>query len=109
MHYNSAPLGAIANYPDSPGYRRNAPETSREAAAVIAPIAGNHRDKVLAALAEAHPESLCSEQIGEKVGLTPYAVRPRISELFADGQIERTEDRTKNEGGRSVMLWRLAK
>ena len=41
MQYPSA--GAHAStYPDSTGYRRNAPETSREAAEAIAPMARNH-------------------------------------------------------------------
>jgi predicted ArsR family transcriptional regulator len=106
MHYNSAPSGATTNYPDGPGYRRNAPETSREAAEAIAPMARNHRDQILAVIKEAYPDSRSSDQIARAIGLSPYSVRPRVSELQAGGKVERTDDRTKNEGGRTVMLWR---
>jgi hypothetical protein len=34
--------------------------------------------------------------------------RSRVSELMAAGQVERTDDRTTNDGGRNVMLWRAA-
>ena len=53
MDYNTALEGATTNYPDSPGYRSNAPETSREAAEAIAPMARNHRAQVLAVLKDA--------------------------------------------------------
>ena len=106
MHYNSAPEGATTNYPDSPGYRRNSPETSREAAEAIAPMARNHRDQILAVIKTAYPESRSSDQIAAEIGLSPYSVRPRVSELLAGGKVERTDDRTKNSGGRTVMLWR---
>jgi predicted ArsR family transcriptional regulator len=108
MHYNNAPLGATDSYPDHPGYRRNSPETSQEAADAIAPMARNHRDQILAVFKAAYPDSRSSEQIAEVIGISPYSVRPRVSELVAGGKVERTDDRVKNEGGRSVVLWRAA-
>ena len=108
MDYNTALEGATTNYPDSPGYRSNAPETSREAAEAIAPMARNHRAQVLAVLKDAYPESRSSDQIAYAIGLSPYSVRPRVSELQAAGKVERTDDRAKNDGGRSVVLWRAA-
>lgn len=108
MHHNNAPEGATANYPDSPGYRRNAPETSREAAEAVAPMARNHRDQILAVIKAAWPDSRSSDQIAAEIGLSPYSVRPRVSKLLAGGKIERTDDRIKNSGGRSVVLWRAA-
>lgn len=106
IEYSSAPQGATTTYPDHPGYRANAPETSREAADAIAPMARNHRDQILAIIKSAYPESRSSEQIATAIGLSTYSVRPRVSELVAGGKVERTEDRVKNEGGRSVVLWR---
>jgi predicted ArsR family transcriptional regulator len=108
MEYSNAPRGATDSYPDHPGYRRNAPETSKEAADAIAPMARNHRDQILAVIKAAYPDSRSSDQIASEVGLSPYSVRPRVSELVAGGQVERTEDRIKNQGGRTVMLWRAA-
>src|ERR1700747_2755517 len=81
MNYNHSLLKASSNYPDHPGSRVNAPETSREAADAIAPIASNHREMVLATLKQA-AHGLSSEQIADRLGLTRYAVRPRISELY---------------------------
>lgn len=106
MEYSNASPGATPSYPDHPGYRRNAPETSREAADAIAPMARNHRDQILAVIKDAFPESRSSEQIAIAIGLSPYSVRPRVSELVAGGKVERTDDRVKNDGGRSVVLWR---
>lgn len=108
MNYSTAAHSATTNYPESPGYRANAPETSREAAEAVAPMARNHRDQILAVIKAAYPESRSSDQIAHTIGLSPYSVRPRVSELLAGGKIERTDDRTKNEGGRTVMLWRAA-
>jgi predicted ArsR family transcriptional regulator len=108
MEYQTTARSASDQYPDSPGYRHNAPETSREAAEAIAPMARNHRAQVLAVLKEAYPESRSSDQIAYAIGLSPYIVRPRVSELQAAGKVERTDDRAKNNGGRSVVLWRAA-
>jgi hypothetical protein len=85
MEYSNAPQGATSSYPDHPGYRRNAPETSREAAEAIAPMARNHRDQILAVIKAAYPESRSSDQIATAIGLSPYSVRPRVSELLAGG------------------------
>jgi predicted ArsR family transcriptional regulator len=108
MEYSTTAPSASDRYPNSPGYRANAPETSREAAEAIAPMARNHRAQVLAVLKEAYPESRSSDQIAHAIGLSPYSVRPRVSELQAAGKVERTDDRAKNDGGRSVVLWRAA-
>ena len=105
MEYTPAPYGASI-YPNSPGYRRNAPETSREAAEAIAPAARTLRDRVLTVLQSAYPDSRSSDQIAQAIGITHYSVRPRVSELVAGGKVERTDDRMKNEGGRTVVLWR---
>ena len=94
-------------YPYHPGSRGTA-ETSREAADKIASVAKTQRTKVLAALLAVHPEGRSSDQIATATGISTYSVRSRVSELMAAGQVERTGDRTKNDGGRNVMLWRAA-
>ena len=108
MNYSTTARSASDRYPNSPGYRQNAPETSKEAAEAIAPMARNHRDQIFAILKGAYPDSRSSDQIAAEIGLSPYSVRPRVSELLAGGKVERTDDRTKNSGGRTVMLWRAA-
>ena len=106
MPYNCSDAPASAIYPDAPGYRRNAPETSRQAAEAVAGVAKSHRDKVLAAFRAVHPHGRSSDQIAAATGLSRHSVRSRVSELFAAGEIERTPDRTRNDIGRAVVLWR---
>ena len=108
MEYSSAPQGATTTYPDSPGYRRNAPETSKAAAEAIAGRARNYRDQILSVFKAAYPEGRSSDQIAAATGLTCWSVRPRVSELVAGGKVERTDDRAKNDQGRTVMVWRAA-
>lgn len=97
---------ARAAYPDHPGTKAGSPETAFKAADRVAGIARNHRDMILAELQSAGAAGLSSDEIGTRVGLTPYAVRPRISELYRDGRVMRTELRAKNPEGNSVMIWR---
>ena len=66
-------------------------------------MARNHREQILAVIKAAY-RNRSSDQIADAIGLSPYSVRPRVSELQAAGKIERTDDRAKNEGGRSVVL-----
>jgi predicted ArsR family transcriptional regulator len=106
MQYTNGLHRASIRYPNHPGSRTGSPETSEEAANAIAPLARNHRNQILAFLKAVYPEARSSDQIADAIGLSHYAVRPRTSELFADQKIERTNDRTKNENGRSVVLWR---
>lgn len=107
MNYNTAPAGAIPNYPEGPGSRSNAPETSREAAKTVIHVAKSHRGKILETL-QGEVFGLSSEAIACRVGLTRYAVRPRISELVASGEVIETPFREKNGEGRNVVIWRAA-
>ena len=105
MHYAFRSDCASSSYPNHPGARAGSPETSHEAAETIAPLANGRRARILAVLKE-HLGGLCSEQIGELTGLSRYAIRPRISELVALGEVERTYSRTINDVGSSVVIWR---
>ena len=64
--------------------------------------------EILDAFKTVYPESRSSDQIATTLGISPYAVRPRVSELLAGGKVERTDDRIKNQRGRTVMLWRAS-
>lgn len=107
MTYMTTAVQTSGKYPNHPGSRDNAPETSREAARSVVDIAKSHRAKVLAAL-KGEVFGLSSEGIAGKIGLTKYAVRPRISELVGTGEIIETQFREKNSEGRSVVIWRAA-
>lgn len=106
MQYQTSAHSASERYPDHPGTKAGSPETAFKAADRVAGVAGSHRDLILAEL-QAEPNGLCSDEIGKRVGLTQYAVRPRISELYRDGKVARTEQRTVNAEGNSVMVWRV--
>ena len=107
MDYSNAPDGATMNYPQYPGSRSNAPETSREAAKTVVHIAKTHRAKILQVL-QGEVFGLSSDQIASRVGLTKYAVRSRVSELVASGEVVETPHRVKNPESRSVVVWRAA-
>jgi predicted ArsR family transcriptional regulator len=107
MDYSTSATRASDRYPSFPGSRDNAPETSREAARIVFDIAKTHRDKVLEAL-KGEVFGLSSEAIAGKLGLSRYAVRPRISELVASGEVIETQFRVKNDQGRNVVVWRAA-
>jgi predicted ArsR family transcriptional regulator len=107
MEYTTAPDRASDTYPNVPGFRSNAPETSREAAKTVVHIAKTHRDQILQAL-KGEVFGLSSDAIANKVGLTKYAVRSRVSELVAAGDVIETPFREKNAEGRNVVIWRAA-
>jgi predicted ArsR family transcriptional regulator len=107
MNYNFASPRASGKYPNYPGSKDSAPETSRDAARTVVEIAKTHRDKILEAL-KGETFGLSSEGIAGKVGLTKYSVRPRISELVASGKVIETPFREKNSEGRNVVIWRAA-
>lgn len=109
MDYITTTACASEHYPTAPGYRDSAPDTSREAAQRIAPLARSQRGKILAALKEALPQGRSSEQIAAATGILVYSVRARMSELVAAGEVQETDERTTNEGGFTVALWRAAK
>jgi hypothetical protein len=107
MNYQFASSRASGKYPNHPGSKDSAPETSREAARTVVDVAKSHRSKILAAL-QGETFGLSSEGIAGKVGLTKYSVRPRISELVATGEVVETPFRIKNDENRNVVVWRLA-
>ncbi|MDE2096837.1 MAG: hypothetical protein KGL39_06280 [Patescibacteria group bacterium] len=89
-------------YPEFPGYQNQ--DTSREAAAKIAPKAKTVRDKILAAIREAGEDGLTADQAGEKVGVDPFVSRPRCTELKAMGLIRRSlnKRRPSSNGSSSI-------
>jgi hypothetical protein len=103
---------ANASYPSHPGHRGRTEasrETSREAGEKIAPLAKTQANKVLNELLAAHPDGRSSEQIASVTGISVHSVRSRISELFAAGKIEQTDQRARSDDGNRVMVWRAVR
>jgi len=56
----------------------------------------------------ATPAGLTADEIAARLGESVLAVRPRISELFHAGVIEKTGDRRPNASGLSAHVWKKA-
>lgn len=94
---------APARYPDRPGHKRR--ETSKAAADAIAPVAGNLRERVLAAVRE---KPGTPEQIAARLNVPVMNVRPRLSELSRKSLVVDSGKRGKAMGGRQAIVWRAA-
>jgi len=62
---------------------------------------------VLALLA-ATPAGLTADEIATRLGESVLAVRPRVSELFHAGLIDKTGDRRPNASGLGAHVWKRA-
>jgi hypothetical protein len=80
--------------------------TSREAAEAIAPIASGWRATVAKLYADAHPSGFTADEAAEKLAASPFLIRPRVSELAASGDIEKTGERRRNSSSKmSAFVW----
>lgn len=92
-------------YPHHPGFKSRG--TSRIAAKSMAPLAPTLRDRVLALYAQA-PNGLTADEVADKLGLTPFSIRPRVSELARLGALTDTMERRANAtSGRIAIVWRI--
>lgn len=91
----------LFHYPRSPGAQDR--DTSRAAAAEIAPTAATLRAMALDVLE--HSNGLTADQVAGRLGRTPFSIRPRITELSRLGKVRDTGDRRANASGRSAIVW----
>jgi len=63
------------------------------------------RALVLEMLAAA-PSGMTADEIAAKLGQSVLAVRPRVSELFHAGLIEKTGERRPNASGLNAYVWK---
>jgi hypothetical protein len=96
----------LFSYPKAPGFK--ALGTSSEAAKVVDNDAAFIRDLVLGALERAGSRGLTADEAADLLRRDKLAVRPRFSELLADGKIMKTEERRKNDSGLRATVWRIA-
>ena len=88
-----------------PGHRRNAPETSREAAEYIAPVANSIRAKVRAVVDNAGPTGIIADEIADRLDLSVYQVRARVAELHTGKLIADSGRRGRGLSGRRAAVW----
>jgi hypothetical protein len=88
-------------YPNAPGFKTGG--TSRAAAERVRPRAVTLRDMVYGLL---KVEALSADQCAAKLDKSVLSIRPRLSELLAQGKIYDTGRTRKNESGISAVVWR---
>jgi len=92
-------------YPLTPGFKGNA-ETGRDGARMFASKCGSRQAEALEALRELGEAS--AEQIAEHTSRHWYLVRPRLSELKAQGKVQDTGRRAATGMGGQTTVWRLS-
>jgi hypothetical protein len=96
---------APTSYPESPGSKS---PHSREAARQIANHAGTVRGIILAEYRAAFPRGLTADEVAKLAEESVLTARPRVSELGAQGLLERTCERRKNDSGMTAAVWRAS-
>lgn len=90
----------MTTYPHSAGHKVSG--TSQEAAEAVTPCASNLREQVLRALIN---EPMTADECAARLDQTPFAIRPRLSELRALGKIEDSKTRRPNASGHRAIVW----
>jgi hypothetical protein len=109
--FSSRPSPSFARtepvYPEVPGYK--AAGASQEAAAAMFGPAKTLRARALACIAQAS-DGLTADQVAAQLDASPFAIRPRVTELNRLGLIERSRtERRRNGSGMSAAVWKIAK
>ena len=96
-------VGKTLTYPDAPGFKVSGP--SEQAAEAMSGTASKMRAAVLRQFAT-YPGGATADEIAKDLNLSVLSVRPRVSELNRNGEIEQT--RRKNKSGMTATVWRVA-
>ncbi len=94
----------FARYPRQPGFKTQGP--SEEAARRVAGDASRLRAAALGELRQ-WPAGRTADEIATALRRSILSVRPRVSELHADGKIAPTDERRRNESGHSATVWKV--
>ena len=94
------------SYPFSPGSQDV--DTSVEAAELIKEGAETIRKKVFDVIANKGNIGATPDEIAELLALSPFTVRPRVTELYKQRKIER-KDKRKNGSGRLAYVYVVSK
>jgi hypothetical protein len=91
------------DYPFYPGSRGI--DTSEAAADQIAPVSGRLRKLVLTAVSNAGYRGLTADEAAELLNIDHLSIRPRTSELRAQGLIRDSGYRRFNAGMKKMIVW----
>lgn len=101
---NKAPQVGAPHYPAIPGSKVGG--TSSAAARAIKPGAAQLRKLALADVIGAGIGGTTTDETAQRLGRSILSIRPRFSELLANGLIKKTGLRRTNESGMSATVWR---
>jgi predicted Rossmann fold nucleotide-binding protein DprA/Smf involved in DNA uptake len=87
-------------YPKTPGFKERGGASEEAAASVSNPHALRHN---VYALIKREP--LTADEVARRLGKPILSIRPRLSELRAEGKIEATGKRRRNDSGKSAAVW----
>jgi len=90
-------------YPNEPGHRWI--DTSMEAAAAVAPKCGRLQRLALAAIKDAGPAGMTTDELADHLEVDRGSVQPRTSELRLLGLIRDSGQRRKNRSGIRAIVW----
>lgn len=90
------------HYPEKPGFK--AQETSAQAAVEMDVRSELLRNRIIMLICGGH--TVTADEAAKILGESVLAIRPRFSELRAQGRIEDTGERRKNDSGKSAIVWR---
>jgi hypothetical protein len=91
----------LFKYPIQPGHKAGG--TSCAAAEAIAPRAPTLRDQVHALLKNA---ALTADEAAARLDKSILSIRPRLSELLAQGKIQDTGKTRRNSSGVQATVWK---
>lgn len=91
-------------YPETPGFKeQNA--TSEAAARKVECRVEKLRRLIKEAIAAHGP--LTTDEAAEILGETPFSIRPRFTELYRFGEVEKSGQTRRNASGHPARVWRL--
>lgn len=98
--FGAHPPSPAPVYPHAAGYRKR--DTSRAAAKAIEPKAKTLRERVLDLIREM---PCTPETAARRLAQPVHSLRPRFSELSAQGLIEDSGARGRAMGGKKAIIW----
>jgi predicted ArsR family transcriptional regulator len=101
---NQGSLFRFQRYPDEPGCKVMGP--SEAAALSMTPLAKTLQSECLAVLRGA---PMTADEVAERLGATPFAIRPRLTELRRLGLVHDSGLRRANASRRGATVWALTR
>lgn len=97
----------MKQYPSSAGYKEEG--TSKSAAELIDAGVKTIREQVFDIIINKGNYGATADEVAELLNLTPFTVRPRVTELFKLNKIKRTNIRRKNSSGLNAYVYVVSK